>query len=284
MPSQLPQPTDDRAEAFRNLAEHGYCIIANALERARLAELRERLIEQAAGEDAAGKSFHDGQVNQRLWMLVNKGKAFRDLVLHPLVTEFMSELLGPSYLLSSLTANIARPGSVPMGLHTDQLYVDFWTPKPVVANIAWMLDEFTDENGGTRLVPGSHLQAHRPYEQSETIAACGPAGGALIFDGRTVHGTGENRSADSQRHALLSYFCRPFMRQQENFFLGLAPALRTEERPEFLERVGYRIWGGLGRIESPGQSELVTLQQAPLGPLNADGTVLDERSRAPAFS
>jgi len=284
MGSKLPQPTQDRGEALRDLAEHGYCVIANALAPAQLAELRERLLEQAAGEDAAGRGFHDGGgVNQRLWMLVNKGKAFRDLVLHPLVSEFMTELLGPDYLLSSLTANIARPGSVPMGLHTDQGYVGFWTPKPVVANIAWMLDEFTEENGGTRLVPGSHLEPYRPYDPSETIGACGPAGGALIFDGRCVHGTGENRSGDSQRHALLSYFCRPFVRQQENFFLGLDPALRTGERPEFLERVGYRVWAGLGRIEAP-HPGLVALQDEPLGPLRADGAPLDERAPAAALS
>ena len=284
MPSRLPQPTDDRSQAFLDLAKHGYCIVADALDPAQLAELRGRLVEQAAGEDAAGRGFHDGGgVNQRLWMLVNKGKAFRDLVLQPVVNEFMTELLGPDYLLSSLTANIARPGGVPMGLHTDQGYVGFWTPKPVVANIAWMLDEFSEENGGTRLVPGSHLEPFRQYAQSDTIGACGPAGGALVFDGRIAHGTGENRSAGSQRHALLSYFCRPFVRQQENFFLGLDPALRTGERPEFLERVGFKIWAGLGRIEAPFPG-LVTLQDAPLGPLRADGRRLQERTPAAAHS
>lgn len=285
MRSNLPRPTEDRAEALRDLAEHGFCIVANALKPGELASLRERLTEQAAGEDAVGKGFHDGGgVNQRLWMLVNKGRVFRDLVLHPVVNEFMTELLGADYLLSSLTANIARPGSVPMGLHTDQLYVGFWTQAPVVANIAWMLDEFADENGGTRVVPGSHLQPFRPYDQSETIAACGPAGSALVFDGRLVHGTGENRSTGAQRHALLSYFCRPFVRQQENFFLGLDPALRATERPEFLARLGYRIWGGLGRIEAPGQPGLMTAQAEPLGPLNRDGAVLSERAPAAANS
>jgi ectoine hydroxylase-related dioxygenase (phytanoyl-CoA dioxygenase family) len=280
MPAELPRPTTDRAEALRNLAEHGYCIVADALDQAQRTMLRDRLVAQAAGEDAAGRGYHDGKVNQRLWMLVNKGQVFRDLILHPVVDTFMTELLGPDYLLSSLTANIARPGSVPMGLHSDQLYVDFWTPKPVVANIAWMLDEFTDENGGTRLVPGSHLKPFRPYDPSETIAACGPAGGALIFDGRIAHGTGENRSANAQRHALLSYFCRPFMRQQENFFLGLDPALRGSERPEFLARLGHRIWAGLGRIEAPGQPGLVKLQDEPLGPLRGDGSPLLEREPA----
>ena len=240
----LPSPTRDRQRAFSDLQTHGYCIVEDALDPALRTALRERLAEQAAGEDARGVGFHDGGgTNQRLWMLVNKGKVFRDLILHSVTETYMGELLGPDFLLSSLTANIARPGGVSMYLHTDQLYVDFWTPRPVVANIAWMLDEFTDENGGTRVVPGSHLEPFRKYELSDTVAAAGPAGSALVFDGRITHGTGENRSAGGQRHALLSYHCRPFMRQQENFFLGMSPELERTEREAFLARLGYRIWG-----------------------------------------
>lgn len=280
MPSDLPRPTADWSVARQYLARHGYCIVEAALQATELKALRDRLTAQADGEDAIGKGYHDGAVNQRLWMLVNKGRIFRDLVLKPLVTDFMGQLLGPDYLLSSLTANIARPGGAPMYIHTDQLYVDFWTPKPLVANIAWMLDEFTEENGGTRLVPGSHLQAHREYQQADTIAAVGPAGSALIFDGRIAHGTGENRSSNAERHAILSYFCRPFMRQQENFFLGLDAGLRDSERDEFLARLGYRIWGGLGRIDAPGQQGLMSSQTQPLGPLDRRGVPLTDRAPA----
>jgi ectoine hydroxylase-related dioxygenase (phytanoyl-CoA dioxygenase family) len=267
----LPQPTRDRARASQDLAEHGYCVWENALEPHQLAALRERLVEQAAGEDAVGRGFHDGQANQRLWMLVNKGLVFRDLVMHPAATDFMGELLGPDFLLSSLTANIARPGGVPMYLHTDQGYVDFWTDRPVVANMAWMLDDFTDLNGGTRLVPGSHLRPAAQYTAQDTIAAEGPAGSALIFDGRLYHGTGENRSEGSQRHAILSYFCRPFVRQQENFFLGLDRTVRRAEREGFLRRLGFSIWAGLGRTDAPGDRGLQSPLDRPEGPLDGAG-------------
>lgn len=269
----LPRPTADRDRALADLDTHGYCVVENALNPARLAALRERLIEQAEGECAAGVSFHDGVANQRVWMLVNKGQVFRDLVLDPLTERFMGELLGPDFLLSSLTANIARPGGVPMGLHTDQGYVHFWTPRPVVANIAWMIDGFSDENGGTRVVPGSHREPFRNYDAAETVAAVGPPGSALVFDGRIVHGTGENRTATEQRHAILSYFCRPFMRQQENFFLGLAPELEHSEREAFLARLGYRIWAGLGRIESPAERGLMS-RGCPVGELDRSGAKL----------
>src|SRR5579871_5073148 len=166
-----------------------------------------------------------------------------------------------------------------MYLHTDQGYIDFWTPKPVVANIMWMLDDFTDENGGTRLIPGSHLRPRQADDTPDrTVAAEAPAGSALVFDGRLLHGTGANRTRAMHRHGLLTYYCRPFVRQQENFFLGLDPGLRASEREAFLERVGYRIWAGLGRTDAPGDRDLQDRVAAPIGPLGANGGAAPEGS------
>jgi ectoine hydroxylase-related dioxygenase (phytanoyl-CoA dioxygenase family) len=268
----LPSPTRDLDQAQADLAAFGYCIVRDVLSSAQVAALRERVVEQAAGEDAAGVASHDSKTNQRIWMLVNKGKVFRDLVVHPFATEAMTHLLGEDFLLSSATANIARPGGEPMYLHTDQIYVDFWTEKPVVANIAWMLDDFSDANGGTRLIPGSHLQRNwRESLRTPTVAAEGPAGSALVFDGRLVHGTGANRTQSDHRHGILTYYCRAFMRQQENFFLGLDPAVEEEADDELKRRLGYTIQHGLGRTEAPSQKGLLFRVAEPIPALDARG-------------
>ena len=159
---------------------------------------------------------------------------------------------------------------------------------PVVANIAWMLDDFTEANGATRLVPASHLDGSKTQRSSsfvaegpanmprpeETIAAEGRAGDILCFDGRVWHGTGANRS-ERPRHALLSYHCRPFIRQQENFVLGLDPKIRTAERPELLNRLGFAVWAGLGRVESPRPEQPLYLGAGAVGALGADGTPIE---------
>ena len=288
MSVQLAEPTTDLNRARQDLDERGYCVMPGVLSRAEIAVLKARLAEQAAGERARGVAFHDGgpsRPNQRVWMLVNKGRVFRDLMLHPIIEALMGHLLGPDFLLSSFTANIAHPGGEPMVLHTDQGYVGFWTPKPVVANIAWMLDDFSDANGGTRLVPASHLDqtasprssALAPDEPAnmptfeDTIAAEGAAGSILCFDGRVWHGTGANRTREP-RHALLSYHCRPFVRQQENFTLGLDPALRAAERPALLNRLGFATWAGLGRVEAPRPATPLFITPGAVGPLAADGS------------
>ncbi|HZZ86746.1 MAG TPA: phytanoyl-CoA dioxygenase family protein [Caulobacteraceae bacterium] len=284
----------DLGAARRELDEQGYCIIPGILSRAEIAALKDRLIAQADGERARGVAFHDGgpsRPNQRVWMLLNKGRVFRDLMLHPIVGALMGHLLGPDFLVSSFTANIAHPGGEPMTLHTDQGYVGFWTPKPVVANIAWLLDDFTDANGGTRLVPRSHLnQAATPRSSvyapdapvnmptpDDTIAAEGPAGAILCFDGRVWHGTGANRT-ERARHALLSYHCRPFIRQQENLVLGLDPMLRQTERPALLNRLGFATWAGLGRVENPRPPRPLFIETDAVGPLAADGTPLPQET------
>lgn len=284
--------TADVERARGELDAQGYCIIENVLSRSEVMALKARLVEQAEGERARGIGFHDGgasRPNQRVWMLINKGRVFRDLMLHPIVDALMGHLLGPDYLLSSLTANIASPGGEPMVLHTDQGYVGFWTPKPLVANIAWMLDDFTEANGGTRLVPRSHLdqgvtqrsssfvaQGETNFPKPEdTIGAVGKSGSILCFDGRVWHGTGANTS-DRQRHALLSYHCRPFVRQQENFVLGLLPSIKETERPALLNRLGFATWAGLGRVETPRPTVPLFISTGAVGALAKDGTPIDE--------
>jgi ectoine hydroxylase-related dioxygenase (phytanoyl-CoA dioxygenase family) len=268
-------PAPDIAAARRDLDELGYCVIPDVLSQEQVALLKVRLMEQAAGEQARGVATNDGGVdspNQRVWNLLNKGKVFRDLMLHPIVEAVMSHLLGPDFLLSSFTANIARKGGDPMVMHTDQIYVGFWTGVPMVANIAWMLDDFTDENGGTRLIPKTHVDGQIP-KSWDSIAGTGRAGSILCFDGRLWHGTGSNHT-DQPRHALLSYHCRPFIRQQENFFIGLDPDVVTGERPELLNRLGYQIWAGLGRVESKQPEVPLFVSSGAVGPLSADGDPL----------
>jgi ectoine hydroxylase-related dioxygenase (phytanoyl-CoA dioxygenase family) len=307
MTTELPQPTTNIQVAEDNLRRHGFCLLANALDYPTLDKLAKDLQEVAAEERRHGTDFRDGGreqqwgdfrdaegvsrarmfseasggVNQRVWMLVNKGASFRGLLRHPDVLQLVRSLLGPAMLLSSHGANIAREGGVEMPLHTDQ----WWMPPPVLAdasnipvgaierdnvpnapgstpqmiaptaavNVIWMLVDFTEKNGATRVVPGSHRRGTYPAAglgEEEVVHATAPAGTALVIDARIWHGTGANTGA-GDRLAVLTTFCGPQFRTQENYTLGLDHEVFPDLDDHLLELLGFRVWGGYGRTANP---------------------------------
>ena len=250
---EMPAATKDWNRAKADLERYGLAIVEDALTQRELQALRDRVVEQAAAERIAGVASleHDG-ANQRIWNLINKGAIFAELLHKPLVRDAMSHILGGRFTISSYTANIAGRGGAEMMLHSDQGYVPLEIPIPVVANIMWMLDDFTDANGATRVVPGSHLLRRHPdpLNRPLTAAATGRAGSALIFDGRLWHGTGRNVT-DRPRHGVLSYFARPFMRPQENCTLSVADDVLAGASPWLKELLAFRVWRSLGGVEGP---------------------------------
>ena len=251
MPATL---TADLQAAKQDLDEFGYCLVEGLLPPERVAEVRARLVEIAAAEVEDGTDYvYENGANQRVWTLLNKGDCFVELALDPVVNDLMGELLGGDFLLSNLDANIAGPGGNPMFIHADQSFVpEPWPPYPLVANAMWMLDDFTAENGATRVTPGSHqFQRQPPFTvaDDETQPVCGPAGTVMVFDGRLWHQTGRNTTAGERRHGILAYYCRPFMRQQENWFLSIDPAVLERSPARLRHLLGYDNYFSLGMVD-----------------------------------
>ncbi|MEU2954613.1 phytanoyl-CoA dioxygenase family protein [Streptomyces xanthochromogenes] len=302
--TEIPVPTTDRAQAAQDLRTYGYCVLADVLDESLREELRERILEQAAGERSRG-AFAGGsderlylggagrgeRDNRRVWALLNKGSVFQRLLSHPDVGQLLSDVLGDPYLLSAIQANFASPGDDPLPLHSDQGYVPRpWPRYAMTASVIWMLDAFTEHNGATTVVPNTHV----PDEQGDPRAAvhrarlirkggipvCGPAGSALIFDGRIVHGTGVN-TTDRARLAVLTYFCRPFVRQQENFSLSLAPEVIAALPDDIKALLGFRIWKTLGSVEGIcAEGDIVDRQVHPVRLLEKTGRPYSERERS----
>ena len=86
----------------------------------------------------------------------------------------------------------------------------------------------------------------------------------MIFDGRLWHATGANRT-DRPRHALITYYCVAFMRQMENYFLALDPAIYARLDQSMRALLGFEIWGNLGRVSGGLQSNgaMVDFERPP---------------------
>lgn len=241
------RPTADPTQASHDLAEHGLALLAGALDSDAVREVRARLetainLSETDGVPTRGYPFDVDTLNQRVFHLFNLDPIFVDLIQRPLALRYVEQTLGKAFLISNFSANITAPGSARMPLHADQGYVlPPWPAEPLACNVGWLLDDFTEENGGTCYVPGSHRRGHGPRADAivETIAITAPAGSLMIMDGRLWHQTGTNRSPDTRRAALFGYYVRRWLRPQINWNAALWPATVATLSPRFLDLLGY---------------------------------------------
>ncbi len=276
---------DHEAVMIAQLAESGYAVIENAIAPEELERLRARLDAQAAGEAANGQVYNDIGHNRRIFNLINKGAVFRELALHPLAIAASRHLLGPDFLMSSITANIVLSPGVAQYHHRDQT-ADFRCP--VVAQLLWTLDDFTAENGATRVIPRSDRWEPdlAPWSQDQLEALIqpivAPAGSAIIFGGMTVHSAGANNT-DKPRRGILAYYTKPFYRQSENYVLSLAPEVYESASEELLSLLGFRSHLSFGFVDGPPNAEGEFLRGSALtprpahfsGPLDAAGAATE---------
>ena len=191
------------------------------------------------GEDFAGT------FTRRAGALIARSPAARELVSHPLVLSVVPKML-PKHTAFQLhlTQTIAiSPGETPQSIHRDQWAWDFF-PFPsgfdVQCNTIWALTDFTEENGATRVVPGSNTWEDKlRIDPADTVAATMPRGSVLIYSGSVYHGGGANNS-NSTRVGINITYCLGWLRQEENQYLSCPPEIARTLDPELLKLMGYR--------------------------------------------
>jgi ectoine hydroxylase-related dioxygenase (phytanoyl-CoA dioxygenase family) len=169
----------------------GVCVVPDFISSDLLAQIRTSVDTLNVAERASGNGFLESEgVNQRVFNLVNKGEAFEQIVQHEDVMAAMGKLLGGDFILSGFSSNTTGPGGEEMVLHSDSGYVPPPHPEYLLsANAVWMIDDFTEENGGTRYVPGSHKLRDNPRPDGEypTVPIIGKAGSVAFLHGYTWH-------------------------------------------------------------------------------------------------
>jgi ectoine hydroxylase-related dioxygenase (phytanoyl-CoA dioxygenase family) len=110
-----------------------------------------------------------------------------------------------------------------------------------MVSVMWAIDDFTEANGATRVVPGSHLETEVDTT-AETEPLEMPAGSVGLWDGRLVHGGGAN-STDAVRRGVAVLYARAWLRQQENQFLCLAPETVAGFDRRFQRLLGWCLYG-----------------------------------------
>jgi len=194
---------------------NGYLPLGRILTPEQIANMIRRLdkLAELEGEDA-GKELHQEGGTIRVSNLVNKGPMFQIGFSHPRVLAAVQHVIGPRFKLSSLDCRMALPGQGHQAFHAD------WRSGVApgdyyVCNSMWLLDDFTVENGATRVVPGSHRSGKHPKDALEDAAQrhpqeiqlTAPSGTVIVFNSHLWHAGGLNQT-DSPRHGMLAYYTR----------------------------------------------------------------------------
>jgi hypothetical protein len=226
----------------RQLDDEGYVVLHGCMEPGLLHALRTRILELFDQEgERAGSEFKTEEHAHRLANLVNKGEVFRRAIVLPEVIERVRHVLGEDCKLSSLNARSADPNTdVGQPLHVDMGAIPdekgYW-----VCNTVWMLDDFTRDNGPTRMIPGSHKWGTRPQDvladpfapHPEEVLLTGKAGSIAVMNAHLWHGGTANHTA-APRLAMHGFYCRRDKPQQQyqkqlldaDVQAGLSPELR----------------------------------------------------------
>jgi ectoine hydroxylase-related dioxygenase (phytanoyl-CoA dioxygenase family) len=256
-PKLTTLPKDATADdVIAALDRDGAVIVANVLDAAThdavLRETRPYLDGSGAGRDD-----FTGRKTKRTGALVARSPACRDVVMNPLVLGACERFLLRSakrFQLHLTQLIEIHPGQGAQTLHRDRLAWGGYLPPSIEPqlNTIWALTEFTNENGATRVAPGSHLWPHdRHALDAEVCQAAMPCGSVLFYSGSVIHSGGENKSRAARLGMNITY-CLGWLRQEENQFLSCPPEIARTLDPALQELLGYTMGSyALGYFSSP---------------------------------
>ena len=243
-----------------DLHDDGFSVVADVLSPPEVADALHRLWEASAEAIRRGMRSLPGldpnDRNVRVYDLVALDPFFGELLDHPLAHAIVAQTLGDAYIVSNFTANIARPGSGSMLVHSDQSFVtpEPW-PEPWTMNIIWCLSDVHGENGATCYVPGSHRAATRAELpnglRDRLVPFEAPAGSIVAMDGRLWHTSGANVTENEDRPLLFAYYSKPFVRPQWNFSASLPRETKKRFSQEMRTRLGLDPWLNVGADVAP---------------------------------
>lgn len=216
-------------------------LVAPEVVGAVLAELAPYMDATATGEDAIS-----GRRTRRTGAVPARSRASWDLLRHPVVLEVARRFLAPPgqrfHICTAVTSDLL-PGEDAQPIHRDQwTYGGFPWPRgfEVELNVLWAMQDFTEQNGGTRVVPGSHTwEDALELGQDQTVGVTCPAGSAIVVLGSCYHGAGANRS-ETNRVALSVAYQRAWLRQGENQYLNCPPEVAREMPDDLVRLLGYQ--------------------------------------------
>jgi len=144
-----------------------------------------------------------------------------------------------------------------------------WPRPPLEVNTTWAFDDFHEDIGGARYIPGSHLNPTGTCPSEKSIIAQMSAGSVLIYDGALWHGASGSLAEGARRRCINIICARQWLRQQDNVYLSLAPERVLKSGTIMQRLLGYWVYGStLGVVD--GEPPISMLKRAYASKVDRD--------------
>jgi ectoine hydroxylase-related dioxygenase (phytanoyl-CoA dioxygenase family) len=227
-------------EICESLNRDGYALVEGALDESGVAAARADFA-SILDSTPFGRDDFEGRKTRRVYALFAKTRTMDGPAIDPLVLAVLDRVLG-HYQLSAPTGIEIGPHEGAQPLHPDDAIYPL--PRPhaeLVVNVMWPLEDFTEANGATRVVPGSHRWTDRvPDTTTPTKGIEMAAGSALLYLGSLWHGGGANTTSRPRLGVVLHYAVA-WLRPVENHVLAVPPTVARELPVRLQELLGYNI-------------------------------------------
>lgn len=250
------QPSQTQQQLVE-LEQQGYTIIPDFLSGEQLTTVG-RVYDEILG-GYQGRNNFEGNNTERIYTLVARHRVFQDIAEDARIMALLDALFLPNYLLTANQAIVISPGETPQPWHTDDSFYPLPRPRPMVSlSTIVAVEDFSAINGGTEIIPGSHLwddqQIQGYYHSGDSEADPGfaaklegmsqpvemAAGSCLVFAGTLLHRGGANKGSGTRR-AFSNQYCEPWARTQENFFLAVPAREVAQMSAKMQSLLGYSI-------------------------------------------
>jgi ectoine hydroxylase-related dioxygenase (phytanoyl-CoA dioxygenase family) len=232
----------------------GFALLPNLIDASEAAEARSRALEIAASPSASElvrRNERNGQ--QHVRGLLANGEIFERMVQHQPIIEIAEAMLGDDMTLGAYSARILYPGATEMGVHIDYPYWAMRGPftlrPPLMVQVIWMLQDFTEQNGATLVAPRSQLRCARPNRDQfarEAVKVTGAAGDAIVSHGLLWHDTSHNHTAEPRVAALINYGLK-VIRPLDSEIAKVPPAVLERATPKLRQLLGLEFGNSLAR-------------------------------------
>ncbi len=249
-----------RLDWHQQFDRDGYIVFERVLTPEQVTDIRSALA-PFLHDAVTGRNEFEGHKSNRVYALLNKSPVFDGLVTHPLALAFVDAEFGPASLLSACLAINLHPGETAQPWHFDDSHYQWPRPRPSLGvSTFWAIDDLTETNGATEILPGSHLwpddhidgavdeadfkpERQRdgdPGARADALKVTMPAGSLMIAKGTLWHRGGANQSA-SPRLIVTPQYCPGWTRPLENMALAVPAEVAKTLSPRAQELIGYSI-------------------------------------------